>query len=382
MLYAVHSVLRYGFGNDMEAKETSRGPAVMAEGTNRPVIALAMGDASGIGSELMAKVLSEPDIREVARYVVIGDTRVLARGAAIVGKPIDLPVIGANDPLPRDRSVFVDLGHLDPEDAPFGSVNLASGRFAIENFRTALRIAAAGEADAVAFTPFNKAAMRLAHPPYEDEIGFTADVLGFDGTAKEFNILEGLWNARVTSHVPLKDVASLITEEEIIGNLALTADALRASGIAAPRVAVAGLNPHAGDGGNFGREEIEVIGPAVEAAKARGIVCDGPFPADTVFLRARRGDFDAVLTMYHDQGQIAMKLIGFDRGVTMLGGFPVPICTPAHGTAHDIAGTGKANTGATRAALLLAARMGAAAPRARPASPLSVAAITGQRKAA
>lgn len=354
----------------------------MAEAKHTPTIAFAMGDASGIGSELMAKVLAEPDIAGAARYVVIGDSRVLARGASIVGKPVTLPVIGPDAALPRDRSVFVDLGHLDPKDAPFGSVNLASGRFALENFRTALLLGLAGEADAVAFTPFNKAAMRLAHPPYEDEIGFTAGVIGFDGKAKEFNILEGLWNARVTSHVPLKDVAALITPDEIIDNLVLTADALRASGIASPRIAVAGLNPHAGDGGNFGREEIEVIGPAVETAKARGIACDGPFPADTVFLRAQRGDFDAVLTMYHDQGQIAMKLIGFDRGVTMLGGFPFPICTPAHGTAHDIAGTGKANTGATRAALLLAARMAAAAPRARPAAPLSVSAIRAPRKAA
>ena len=120
---------------------------------------------------------------------------------------------------------------------------------------------------------------------------------------------------------------------------------------------MAALNPHAGDGGNFGREEIDIIAPAVEAARAKGIGCDGPYPADTVFVRARRGDYDAVLTMYHDQGQIAMKLMGFDRGVTLLGGFPFPICTPAHGTAYDIAGKGIANIGATRAAVLLAAAM-------------------------
>ena len=124
-----------------------------------------------------------------------------------------------------------------------------------------------------------------------------------------------------------------------------------------PRIGVAGLNPHAGDGGNFGREEIDIIEPAVRKAKAQGLPADGPYPADTVFVRAKAGQFDAVLTMYHDQGQIAMKLLGFDRGVTLLGGFPFPICTPAHGTAYDIAGKGLANVGATRAALLLAARM-------------------------
>ena len=132
---------------------------------------------------------------------------------------------------------------------------------------------------------------------------------------------------------------------------------MRRAGFERPRIAVAGLNPHAGDGGTFGREEIDVIGPAVEGARSLGIEADGPFPSDTVFLRAKSGAFDAVLTMYHDQGQIAMKMMGFDRGVTLLGGFPFPICTPAHGTAYDIAGQGIANIGATRAAILLAAEM-------------------------
>lgn len=218
-------------------------------------------------------------------------------------------------------------------------------------------MAASGEADAVCFTPFNKGAMRLVTPGYEDEIGFTAEAIGFQGVAKEFNVLEGLWNARVTSHVPLKDVAGLLSEKAILDNLRLTDAALRASGVARPRIAVAGLNPHAGDHGNFGHEEILVIAPAVEAGKREQIDCDGPFPADTVFLRAKRGDFDAVLTMYHDQGQIAMKLIGFDAGVTLMGGFPFPICTAAHGTAYDIAGQGIAHPGAMRNAVLLAARM-------------------------
>jgi 4-hydroxythreonine-4-phosphate dehydrogenase len=199
--------------------------------------------------------------------------------------------------------------------------------------------------------------MRMADPSYDDEIRFTAGVLGFKGAATEFNILEGLWNARVTSHIPLAQVAASLSIEGIVEALELTAVALRAAGFAPPRIGVAALNPHAGDGGNFGREEIDIIEPAVRQAKARGLPADGPYPADTVFVRARAGQFDAVLTMYHDQGQIAMKLLGFDRGVTLLGGFPFPICTPAHGTAYDIAGKGVANTGAARAALLLAAKM-------------------------
>lgn len=170
-------------------------------------------------------------------------------------------------------------------------------------------------------------------------------------------MLESIWNARVTSHIPLSAVAATITGDSILTELALTDQCLRQAGIERPRIAVAALNPHAGDGGNFGREEIEVIEPAVEAAKAKGFDVVGPYPADTVYLRAPKEGCHAVLTMYHDQGQIAMKLMGFDRGVTMLGGLPFPICTPAHGTAYDIAGKGIANIGATRAALLLAARM-------------------------
>jgi 4-hydroxythreonine-4-phosphate dehydrogenase len=158
----------------------------------------------------------------------------------------------------------------------------------------------------------------------------------------------------------MKDVPGALSYDRIDRALRLTDACMRKAGFAQPRIAVAGYNPHAGDSGNFGREEIDVIEPVVAAAKKNGIAAEGPFPADTVFLRAKSGAFDAVLTMYHDQGQIAMKLMGFDRGVTLMGGFPFPICTPAHGTAYDIAGKGIANVGATRAAVLLAARMGAA----------------------
>lgn len=328
----------------------------------RPRIALAMGDAAGVSSELAAKVLADPQVREAAEITVIGDARMLARGAEFAGVDPDVDVVRDGGPLPRrvpGRPVLIDLGHGDPDSIRLGEISEAGGRFATENFRRALRMAAAGEADAVCFTPFNKAAMRLVTPGYEDEIGFSAETIGFHGVAKEFNVLEGLWNARVTSHVPLKDVAGLLTKEAILDNLRLTDEALRASGVARPRIAVAGLNPHAGDNGNFGREEIDVIAPAVEAGKREQIACDGPFPADTVFVRARRGDFDAVLTMFHDQGQIAMKLIGFDAGVTLMGGFPFPICTAAHGTAYDIAGKGIAHPGAMRNALLLASRMAA-----------------------
>ncbi|MEL6374312.1 MAG: 4-hydroxythreonine-4-phosphate dehydrogenase PdxA [Pseudomonadota bacterium] len=328
------------------------------DASNLPRIAFAMGDPAGVSPELTAKALADAQVRAAAHFIVFGDRRMLDLGARQASVALDIETIDAEAIRARaEGTVFVDLAHCDPATITLGEVSEAGGASAIANFRGALQLARDGHAQAVAFTPFNKAAMRLAHPSYEDEIVFLSEELAFEGEASEFNILPHLWNARVTSHVPLSGVSALITREAILDNLTLTHDNLKAAGFERPRIAVAGLNPHAGDGGNFGREEIDVIAPAVEEGRGRGIDCAGPYPSDTVFMRANRGDFDAVLTMYHDQGQIAMKLIGFDAGVTLLGGFPFPVCTPAHGTAYDIAGAGKADLGATRNALLLAATM-------------------------
>ena len=315
----------------------------------KPVIALAMGDPCGISPELTAKVVALDEVRRAARVVVIGDRRVYDEGMH-VARAAAMP------------DEFVDLKHLDPATIKRGVPSKAGGVSALANYRHALRMAADGRANAVCFTPFNKQAMRMAEPSYDDEILFTSNVLGFQGLATEFNVLDDLWNARVTSHIPLAEVSANLSIERIVAGLEITAQALRAAGFQPPRIGVAALNPHAGDGGNFGREEIEVIGPAVAAAQARQMAVEGPFPADTVFLRARDGKFDAVLTMYHDQGQIAMKLLGFDQGVTLLGGLPVPVGTCASGTAFDIVGRNVANAEGLQAAFDLAVRIAASPP--------------------
>ena len=332
--------------------------------TAKPLVALAMGDPAGISPELTAKLVALDEIRNRARLVVIGDRRILDAGARIAGVEPELSRVekGADFRAAKADALFVDLGHLDPREVETKTATVAGGRFALANYKHALELGRDGRVDAVCFTPFNKQAMRLARVGYDDEIAFSAQIVGLETPASEFNVLGELWNARVTSHIPLKDVAANLSSERIHRALKLTDTCMRNAGFARPRIAVAGLNPHAGDGGNFGREEIDMIAPVVAAGQRDGIAVEGPFPADTVFLRAKGGAFDAVLTMYHDQGQIAMKLMGFDRGVTLLGGFPFPICTPAHGTAYDIAGQGIASIGASRAAVLLAAEM--AAPRA------------------
>lgn len=320
-----------------------------------------MGDPAGISPELAAKLIATEEFRKGADLVIFGDLRILEQGAEVAGVVADVDVIASEDEIPEQvsRPVFVDLKNLSPDQVKRATATLEGGLFATENFRRALRLAQSGRADAVFFTPFNKKAMRLAYEGYDDEIRFVRDVLKTAVPASEFNVLGKLWNARVTSHIPLSAVASAITEQAILRSLTLADSCMRAAGFNPPRIAVAGLNPHAGDGGNFGSEEIDVIEPAVRKAVAKGFTVEGPFPSDTVFLRAKNGDFDAVLTMYHDQGQIAMKLMGFDRGITLIGGFEFPICTPAHGTAYEIAGRGIANLGASREALSLAIRMGA-----------------------
>ncbi|MEZ5659138.1 MAG: 4-hydroxythreonine-4-phosphate dehydrogenase PdxA [Burkholderiaceae bacterium] len=322
-----------------------------------PRIALAMGDPAGIGMELTARLLDDPAIANAARLIVIGDRRMLAHGARHADLSPAVPGWGVHEALPAKGHVLLDLHHGDPADFPIGLASLAGGRFALRNFVTALAMARDGQADAVVFTPFNKQAMRMARADYDDEIALVTETLGATRDGREFNILQGLWNARVTSHIALKDVAARLSIDAVAEAGLLAQRSLREAGLDRPRLAVAALNPHAGDGGNFGREEIEVIEPAVRRLRADGVDAKGPIPADTVFVRAHKGEFDMVLTMYHDQGQIAMKLLGFERGVTLLGGYAVPICTPAHGTAYDIAGKGLAHPGAARNAVLLAASM-------------------------
>ena len=323
----------------------------------RPLIAIAIGDPAGVSAELTAKLIVSERVAAKARLVVVGDRRVLQAGAAAAHVTLQIDTVDARAIGSARAPVLIDLENLDPRDLVIGEATLTGGQFAIENFVFALKLADAAQISAVCYTPFNKKAMRLAHPGYDDESRFITDTLGLRGKVKEFNVLETVWNARVTSHIPLKDVAANLSKEAILAEISLTTECLKRSGIETPRLLVAGLNPHAGDGGSFGMEEIDIIGPAIEAAQAQGFDVSGPFPADTVFVTALKGGHHAVLTMYHDQGQIAMKLMGFDRGVTMLGGLPFPVCTPAHGTAYDIAGQGIANPLASEEAVLLAARM-------------------------
>ena len=178
--------------------------------------------------------------------------------------------------------------------------------------------------------------------------------------ASEFNVADGMWNGRVTSHVAMKDVPDLLTIARVEDSILLADRTLKMAGYARPRLVVAGYNPHAGDGGLMGDEELRVIRPAVERAQLKQISVVGPLPADTLWLKVRDGEYDAAVTMYHDQGQIAIKLLGFDRGVSVLAGLPIPVTTPAHGTAFDIAGQNRANVTPAKNAFTMCLNMSSA----------------------
>ena len=349
----------------------------------RPVIALALGDPAAISPELAVRAVMSDAARD-ATLLVLGDARVLRGAARLLDVEPDLPIvepdaIGTERP---DRSLMVDLSNCDPAAIEVGTASEASGASALANFRTALLACRHGFADATFFTPFNKAAMRMAEDDYVDEIGFVNRTIGAERSGSEFNVLDEVWNARVTSHIPLSEVAGAIDTDRVFNALRLTVEVMEGAGLKRPRIGVAALNPHAGDGRNFGTEDEDIILPAVERGKEMQFAVEGPIPSDTVFVRAMKGEFDAVLTMFHDQGQIAMKLIGFDRGVTLIAGYPFPICTPAHGTAYDIAGQGKANTGATLKALGLATRLARPAREApaigRPFAEIVASALAGR----
>ena len=327
-----------------------------------PTIALFTGDPAGIGPELVAKVLATPGALPTARIVVIAQQVGLEAAARDAGVALDLPAVTA-DAARGNGAGIVRLqwnGWAAPAFAR-GQANADNGGFMLDALRVALDLWRSGQVDAVSFAPLNKAALRAGGMTEEDELRWFAQELDHRGVCGEFNVLETLWTSRVTSHVALREVADLLSAEKVAEAIGMLDAALRRAGIANPRVGVCGLNPHNGDNGSYGREEIDVITPGVRLAASRGHGADGPYPADTIFVRAKNGAFDGIVTMYHDQGQIAMKLMGFERGVTVQGGLPVAITTPAHGTAYDIAGKGLANPLALTNALAIAARMGAAA---------------------
>ena len=325
---------------------------------SNPVIAIVMGDPAGIGPELIVKVLADESLRGRCRPFIIGDISVLrdtagALASSLVLRPVDKFhdarfAVGAIEVL---NPPGFQLGPLPPS-AVHAKLGEAAGRY----LALAYELAQAGSVQGVVMAPMNKESFRAAGYDYYDELQFLGEI-----TASEEPFILGaagpVWAVAVTEHIPFKDIAPLITRERVLRYINHLQGVLVKLGYTAPRIAVAALNPHAGEGGLFGSEEIDEIAPAVRDAVRDDIRAEGPVPADIVFKRALEGDFDGVVCMYHDQMNIARKLQPRGDIATLWMGLPVIGATTAHGTAFDIAGQGIADPGSLRAALDYAIRL-------------------------
>ena len=339
--------------------------------SDRPILAITMGDPAGIGPEIIWKALSKPAVFERCRPLVIGDERILGRAAEWVNRAqgresgcepepgsgrfeaIQLPAAGRYKPgtLP-----LIDLHNAVPDDCPVGHVSGAAGRAAVEYVFRACDLAMAGQVDAVVTAPLNKAAMNLAGFHYAGHTELLAERTGAEKvsmllTAPKLRVVH------VSTHVSLEEAIRRVKRERVEQVIELADRSARALGFRRPRIAVAGLNPHASEGGLFGDQEEREVMPAICAARERGMDVSDPQPPDTVFLRAVKGEYDIVVAMYHDQGHIPVKLLTFDEGVNVSIGLPIIRTSVDHGTAFDIAGTGQASERSLLAAIDVAVQM-------------------------
>lgn len=320
-----------------------------------PVLGVTMGDPAGIGPEIIARACADARVTATSRPVVIGSAAIMREALALVGSPLALHAVASlADCRWSERTLeCLDLANVDVAALPRGAVSGAAGRAAYEYVERAVELATAGAIGAIVTAPINKEALAAAGVPHS---GHTEILASLSGT-RDFAMLlmgPGLRVIHVTTHVALRRVPDLVTRERVLRTIRLAALAMARLGRPAARIAVAGLNPHAGEDGLFGDEEQRAIAPAIEAARAEGVHVVGPLPADTLFSRAHGGEFDIVVAMYHDQGHIPVKTLGFRydettgawtglSGVNVTVGLPFLRVSVDHGTAFDRAWRGVAN---------------------------------------
>ena len=317
-------------------------------------IAVTMGDPAGIGPEILAKTFSEESFHEDNRAFVVGDAGVLGRAVNLLGLPLRVNEVSRPEEA-RSEPGSVDVlqvGEL-PEGLPFGELDPRAGAAAFEYVRKATELALEGSVGSVATAPLNKEAMHLGGFKYPGHTEILAELTGTEDYAMML-VTEELRVIHVSTHVSLREAIERVRPERELAVIRLARDALSKMDVKEPKIAVAGLNPHAGENGLFGDEDAERIAPAVAEAREEGIDVTGPHPPDTVFARARKGEFDMVVVQYHDQGHIPIKLMGFEGGVNVTVGLPFFRTSVDHGTAFDIAGTGRADHSSMRAAIELA----------------------------
>ena len=314
-----------------------------------------LGDPSGVGPELVVRLLNE-NITNEANIVIIGEKKILEEGEKITGKKIKLQFVEKFEHIKFDDSTkfFLDISKGTNRVYKRSEVSAESGQSVLEALDLAMDLAKNKKIHAINFGPFNKTSLIKGGCKYNDEHDFMQNKLEVKDFCCELNVVDNFWTARVTSHIPIKEVAINITKENILKPIKLLDRTLKMSGVKNPRIAVQALNPH----GEFGTEEKDEIIPAIEEAKKMGINADGPLPCDTSFITAfKNKNHDCIVGMYHDGLQCGLKAFGFDRGVTVSGGLAIPVTTPAHGTAFDITGRNTANLEPTINSFKLAFKM-------------------------
>jgi 4-hydroxythreonine-4-phosphate dehydrogenase len=325
----------------------------------RPLLAITMGDPAGIGPEIIIKALKHKDIFDRCRPFVVGDHRIFERAFRFSGVgelPFEMIESPQSGQFHSGTLPLFNLSCADPEECKLGVVSIAAGKAAVECVFKSCDLAMEKAVDAVVTTPLNKAAMNSAGYAFA---GHTEIFKERTHAQKVTMMLTGgaMRVVHVSTHVSLQEAIARVKRARVEEVIQLAFDACRSLGISEPRIAVAGLNPHAGEGGLFGTEEKTEIQPAIEACRAKGWIVSGPVPPDTVFLRAMKGEFDIVVAMYHDQGHIPMKLMAFDTGVNVSLGMPIIRTSVDHGTAFDIAGSGKAREDSLIAAIDVAIQL-------------------------
>ncbi|MBA7675027.1 D-erythronate 4-phosphate dehydrogenase [subsurface metagenome] len=324
----------------------------------RPLLAITMGDAAGSGPEIVTKALVDLQTRAVCRPVVIGDAATMRAALKVTGVLGEIRAIAKlSEALFRNGIIeVIDLHNIQLDRLTRGQVDPMAGKAAFEYIKLAADLALDGRCDAIVTSAINKEALNKAGYHYDGHTQLLAELCGAPDVA--MMLVSGqLRITHVTTHVSLRQAIEQVRPERILTVLRLTNEALRQMGIDEPRIAMAGLNPHAGESGLFGDEELKYITPAIEAARCQGMDIVGPFPPDSVFLRTSEGQFDAAIAMYHDQGHIAIKMLGIAQGVNVTLGLPIIRTSVDHGTVFGKAGKGTADPTSLIQAIKLATVM-------------------------
>lgn len=323
---------------------------------DRPIVGIPLGDPAGVGPEIVVKALANPQLYEKCRPLVIGDQPAVRQAMGFVGQSAEINVIAS--PQQGQYQVgaidLVDLANVDVGRLAMGRVQAMAGQAAFDFIKKSVELAMSGEIHAMATTPINKEALKAAGVDYIGHTEILGDLSGSHDPLTMFQVHE-LRVFFLTRHVSLRRACDLVTQERVLDYLIRCVESMERLGVKKPKFAVAGLNPHSGEHGLFGDEEMEEIAPAIEQARARGLNVIGPVPADSVFYFGLKGSYDAVLSLYHDQGHIATKMVDFERTIAITLGLPFLRTSVDHGTAFDIAGTGKASAVSMEEAIRLAA---------------------------